>query len=59
MFALEFSCEKSSIVINEMSRVIRKPALYINKGADQLCGNCAADQHLCFHCIDNAIHQLF
>ena len=37
-----------------MSRVtvMRKPAFCIceNKDADQLCGNCTADQHLCFHC---------
>ena len=26
-----------------------------NKGTDQLCGNCAADQRLCFHYIDCTI----
>ena len=31
-----------------MSHVMRKPAFLQNKGADQLCGNCAADQPLCF-----------
>ena len=33
---------------------MRKPALCIceKKDADQLPGNHAADQHLCFHCID-------
>ena len=33
---------------------MRKPAFCIckNKGADQLRGNRAADQHLCFHYID-------
>ena len=33
-----------------MSRVMRKPdfCLCENKGADQLCSNCTADQRLCF-----------
>ena len=37
-----------------MSCVMRKPAFCIceNKGPDQLSGNCAADQHLCFRYID-------
>ena len=36
--------------LNEMSRVMRKPAFCIceNKGADQLHGNCADDQCLVF-----------
>ena len=29
-----------------------------NKGADQLCGNRAADQHLCFRYIDSTIPLL-
>ena len=39
---------------------MRKPAFCIfkNKGADQLCGNCAADQHLCFPYIDSTIPLL-
>ena len=39
----------------ELSHVMRKPAFCIceNKGADQLCNNCAADQRLCFHYIDS------
>ena len=39
------------------SRIMRKPAFYIyeNKGADQLCGNHAADQHLCFRYTDSTI----
>ena len=32
-----------------------KPALCKNKGANQLCSNCAADQRLCFHYIDSTI----
>ena len=38
-----------------MSRIMRKPAFCIceNKGADQLCGNRTADQHLCFRYIDS------
>ena len=37
--------------VHNMSSVIRKPAfcIYENKGADQLCGKSAADQHLYFH----------
>ena len=36
------------------------PLVYIcdNKGADQLQGNCATDQHLCFCFIDSSIHLL-
>ena len=36
---------------------MRKPAFCIreNKGADQLRGNCAADQRLCFHFINSKI----
>ena len=36
---------------NEMSRIMRKPdfCLYENKGTDQLCSNCEADQCLFFH----------
>ena len=39
---------------------MRKPALCTgkNKGADQLHGNHAADQRLCFRNIDSAIHLL-
>ena len=40
-----------------MSRVMRKTGFCIcqNKCADQLCGNCTADQHLRFHYIDSTI----
>ena len=40
-----------------LSRVMRKPALCIceNKGTNQLCGNSAADQSLCFRYIDGKI----
>ena len=43
-----------------MSRVMRKPAFCIceNKDADQLCGNCTADQRLCIHYTDSAITLL-
>ena len=39
---------------------MRKPAFCIceNKGADQLHGNCAADQGLCFRYIDSTIPLL-
>ena len=45
---------------NAFSRVMRKPAFCIceNKGADQRCGNRAADQHLCFPYIDSTIFLL-
>ena len=33
-------------------------AYAINKGADQLCGDSTADQHLCFRCIDSTIPLL-
>ena len=35
-----------------------KPTVCIgkNKGADQLCTNCEADQRLCFHYMDSTIH---
>ena len=29
--------------------------LYENKGADQLCSNCTADQRLCFRYLDSTI----
>ena len=36
--------------LSSMSNIMRKTAFCIckNKGADQLCSNCTADQHLCF-----------
>ena len=39
-------------------RVMRKPAFCIceNKGADQLCSNHTADQHLCFCYLDSSIN---
>ena len=43
-----------------MSRIMRKSAFCIckNKGADQLCGNHAADQRLCFRYIVSMISLL-
>ena len=43
-----------------MSRCVINPAfgIYENKNADQLRGNRATDQRLCFHCIDGTIHLL-
>ena len=43
-----------------LSHVMRKYAfrIYKNKDADQLRGNCAADQCLCFHYIDTTITLL-
>ena len=37
------------------SCVMRKPALWENKSADQLCDNCAANQLLCLCYIDSII----
>ena len=39
---------------------MRKLDFYLckNKGADQLCSNCKADQRLCFHYMDNTIPPL-
>ena len=43
-----------------MSRIVRKPAFCIckNKDADQLRGNCEADQRLCFRFLDSTIPLL-
>ena len=43
-----------------MSRVMRKQdfCLCENKGADQLCSNCEADQLLCFRYTDSTIPLL-
>ena len=43
-----------------MSRVMRKPDFCIceNKDADQLRGNCEADQRLCFRYTDSTISLL-
>ena len=40
---------------------MRKPefGLSENKGADQLCSNCIADQRLCFHYTDSTCTILF
>ena len=39
---------------------MRKPecCLCENKGADQLCSNCTAVQHLCFRCADSTVPLL-
>ena len=45
---------------SELSLVMRKPAFCIckNRDADQIRGNCEADQHLCFHFRDSTIPRL-
>ena len=45
---------------SQLSCHIRKPTISIgkNKGADQLCSNCTADQHLCFCSIDSTMLPL-
>ena len=46
-------------ILNDLnlSQVMRISACFIceNKGTDQLRGNCAADQRLCFRFIDSTI----
>ena len=48
------------VPLNHMSLVVRKPAFCIceNKEADQLRGNCEADQRLCFCYTDSTIPLL-
>ena len=47
-------------ILYKMSLVMRKPAFCIceNKDADQLRGDCEADQHLCFRYTDSTIPLL-
>ena len=47
-FILQLECNISLVI--RLSLVMRKPAFCIckNKAVDQLCSNCAADQHLFF-----------
>ena len=51
---------ESNLSVEQMSHVMRQPAFCKceNKGADQLHGNCTADQHLCFFYIDSTITLL-
>ena len=44
----------------QTSLPVRKPTICIceNKDADQLCGNCTADQHLCYRHTDSTIPLL-
>ena len=46
--------------MSHLSKVVRKPLFCIceNKGADQLRGNHAADQHLRFHYIDPSASKI-
>ena len=52
--------ENMSVQILSMSHVMRKPTFGIceNKDADQLRGDCKADQRLCFRYIDSTIPLL-
>ena len=54
------SCENRAIPLFYLSRVMRKPALYLceNKDADQLRGKREADQRLCFRYTDSTIPLL-
>ena len=46
--------------LKHMSRIKRKPEFYLckNKGTDQLCSNCTADQHVCFRYKNNTMPLL-
>ena len=57
LFVKTFKCE---ILLQEMSRIMRKPKFCIceNKDADQLRGYREADQRLCFRYIDSTIPLL-
>ena len=48
------------VLATKLSRILRKPdfCLCENKGADQLCSNCTADQRLCFRYSDSTIPLL-
>ena len=48
------------IIVSQMSCIMRKAdfCLCKNKGADQLCSNCTADQCLCFRYSDSTIPLL-
>ena len=53
--------DHNRITLNkQVSRIMRKPTFCIckNKDADQLRGNCKADQRLCFRFIDSTIPLL-
>ena len=41
--------------MTQMSRIMGKLNFCKNKGTDQQCSNCTADQHLCFGYWDNTI----
>ena len=49
------------LYLDDMSCVLRKPLFCVceNEDADQLCGNCTADQRLCFPCIDSKVSLLY
>ena len=50
-------CQFPIVCADNLSLVMRKPAFCIceNKDADQLRGNCEADQRLCFRYTDSTI----
>ena len=54
------SFSRDLVARNYLSRIIRKPAfcICVNKEADQLLKNWAADQRHCFLYIDSTIFQL-
>ena len=58
VLAIKMHCH--SMKKDDLSHIMRKPDFCIcdNKGADQLCSNCTADQRLCFHYSDSTIPLL-
>ena len=54
------ACLERSIIMTgqNLSHLMRKPTICENKDTDQLCGNCEADQHLCFRYKDSTIPLL-
>ena len=56
-----FSLSSNSFHQLQMSRIVRKldSCLCENKGTDQLCSNCTADQRLCFRYSDRTISASF
>ena len=60
MTCISESASPETALLGNMSRVRRKLdfCLCENKGADQLCSNCTADQRLCFRYSDSTIPLL-
>ena len=57
----QYSGNLMCIAQHHLSLIVRKPTFCIcqNRGADQLCSNCEADQRLCFLYIASTIPLLY